>query len=121
MNPLVEEMKRYFGSGQMSEEEFIAHYGTPHQGSVPHSGRFPWGSGEDPYQGEENSFTFMDKVNMLKSKGWKETPENIKKEFGLSTKEYRMEKSIALDDIRMYNVARAKRLHASGHGYTDIR
>jgi hypothetical protein len=121
MNPLVEEMKKYFGSGQMSEEEFIAHYGTPHQGSIPHSGRYPWGSGDDPYQDEPNPFTFIDKVNRLKKNGWEETPENIEKEFNMTTKEYRMEKSIALDDIRMYNVARAKKLYASGHGYTDIR
>ena len=25
------------------------HYGTPHQGATPHSGRYKWGSGdEDP-------------------------------------------------------------------------
>lgn len=119
MSSLIEEMKSYFGSGKMSEEEFIAHYGIPHQGSVPHSGRYPWGSGEDSQQGGERSF--LEKIDSLKKTGWKETPENIKKDFNMTTKQYRMEKSIALDDIRMQNVARAKRLHASGHGYTDIR
>ena len=29
---------------------FLMHYGTPHQGSTPHSGRWPYGSGENPFQ-----------------------------------------------------------------------
>ena len=33
---------------EMSDEEYLAHYGTPR-----HSGRYPWGSGEDPYQHED--------------------------------------------------------------------
>ena len=64
MNPLVEEMKSYYGSGKMSNEEFIEHYGTPHVGMVPHSGRFPWGSGEDPDQGTPT--TFLERIEKLR-------------------------------------------------------
>lgn len=33
----------------MDKDELIIHYGTKH-----HSGRYPWGSGERPYQGNNN-------------------------------------------------------------------
>lgn len=60
------------------EEEYLAHYGTKR-----HSGRYPWGSGEDPYQHEPNygnnksDFAtpkeFLDDYERLKKAGVKET------------------------------------------------
>lgn len=94
-------------------EEMLMHYGMPRR-----SGRYPWGSGEDPYQ--HGSRDFLSRVEELKSQGWTETAENIKKEFGLTTKEYRNEKTIAKDQRRMYEVARAKSLQADGLGPTEI-
>lgn len=100
MNPVAEEMLE------------LMHYGIPRR-----SGRYPWGSGEDPYQRTRD---FLSRVEELKKQGWTETPENIKKEFGLSTKEYRNEKTIAKDQRRMTDVARAKSLAADGKGSTEI-
>lgn len=94
-------------------EEMLMHYGMPRR-----SGRYPWGSGEDPYQ--HGSRDFLSRVEELKSQGWTETAENIKKEFGLTTKEYRNEKTIAKDQRRMYEVARAKALSDKGYGPTEI-
>lgn len=37
----------------MRRNKFLAHYGTPHEGLTPHSGRYPWGSGDDPFQDEK--------------------------------------------------------------------
>ena len=34
------------------EDEIVKHYGTPR-----HSGRYPWGSGENPYQHEDGWLT----------------------------------------------------------------
>lgn len=91
----------------------IMHYGMPRR-----SGRYPWGSGEDPYQ---RSRDFLSRVEELKKEGWTETPENIKNTFGLTTKEYRNEKTIAKDQRRMYDVATAKRLREKdGLGATEI-
>ena len=45
MNPIAEEIESYLGSASMTDEEYLAHYGMPRR-----SGRYPWGSGEDPYQ-----------------------------------------------------------------------
>ena len=100
----------------MNNEEFIAHHGVGHLDGG-NSGRYPWGSGEDPYQSEKD---FLTKIDILKKRGWTETPENIEKEFGMKSTEYRRKKSICNNAIRMQNVARAKQLRASGHGASDI-
>lgn len=82
------------------------------------SGRYPWGSGDDPYQ--HGSRDLLGRIEELKKQGWKETPENIKKEFGLTTTQYRIEKSLAKDERRMLDVARAKSLKEDGKGATEI-
>ena len=113
MNPIAEEIESYIGSASMSDEEFLEHYGMPRR-----SGRYPWGSGDDPYQ---RSRDFLGRVEELKKKGWKETPENIKKEFGLTTTQYRTEKALAKDERRMTQVGTAKRLRdKEGLGATEI-
>ena len=112
MNPIADEIASYLGSANMSDEEFLKHYGIPRR-----SGRYPWGSGEDPYQ---RSNDFLGRIESLKKTGWKETPENIYKEFGLKTTEYRYAKSIAKDERRIYQVARAKSLKEDGLNNTEI-
>lgn len=112
MNPVAKEIASYIGSAQMSDEEFLEHYGMPRR-----SGRYPWGSGENPYQHGDD---FLSRVEELKKNGWKETPENIEKEFGMNTSQYRMEKSIASDDRRMYQVKEAKSLREDGLNNSEI-
>lgn len=82
----------------------LMHYGTPR-----HSGRYPWGSGKDPYQ---HSRDFLTRVESLKDSGMSET--QIAKEIGLSTTELRVQKSLALEERRSADVATAKRLRDSG-------
>lgn len=103
MNSVVEDIDSYLGCGSMTKEEYLEHYGMPRR-----SGRYPWGSGEDPYQ--HSGRDFLGRVEELKQKGWTETPENIKKEFGLITTQYRIEKSLAKDERRSLQVYTAKRL-----------
>ena len=112
MNPIAEEIESYQGCGSMTTNEFLEHYGMPRR-----SGRYPWGSGEDPYQHERD---FLSRVEELKATGWTETPENIKETFGLTTTQYRTEKALAKDERRMYDVARAKSLRDDGLGATEI-
>ena len=112
MNVIAEEIKSYIGSAQMSDEEFLEHYGMPRR-----SGRYPWGSGDDPYQHEPD---FLSRVEQLKAKGWQETPENIKKEFGLTTSQYRIEKSICNDERKALDIARAKSLKEDGLSTSEI-
>ena len=112
MNVIAEEIKSYIGSAQMSDEEFLEHYGMPRR-----SGRYPYGSGKDPYQHEPD---FLSRVEKLKAKGWEETSENIKKEFGLNSHQYRIEKSICIDERKALDIARAKSLKADGLNTSEI-
>lgn len=96
----------------MDDEEALMHYGVKRR-----SGRYPWGSGEDPYQHDRD---FLGRVEELKKNGWTETPENIKEEFGLTTTQYRIEKKICKDERRMQNIARAKSLRDDGLNTSEI-
>lgn len=111
MNYVAEEILSYYGVA--NDRSKLEHYGMPRR-----SGRYPWGSGDDPYQ--HGSVNFLSRVEELKKQGWTETPENIKKEFGLTTTQYRMEKAIAKDEERILKVARAKSLKEDGLGATEI-
>ena len=110
MNLVAEEMRAILNGEKISDE--LMHYGMPRR-----SGRYPWGSGEDPYQ---HGRDFLGRIEELKKNGWTETPENIKKEFGLTTTQYRTEKAIAKDERRALDVARAKSLKEDGLGATEI-
>ena len=90
----------------------LMHYGTPR-----HSGRYPWGSGGDPYQRTRD---LAGRIEQLKKEGWKETPENIQKEFGLTTTQYRAQKALASSMRRMDDVARAKSLKEDGLNNSEI-
>lgn len=94
------------------DEDVLMHYGMPRR-----SGRYPWGSGEQAYQRTRD---FISRVEELKKKGWEETPENIQKEFGLTTTQYRIEKKIAKDYRRTQDVARAKSLREDGLSNSEI-
>jgi len=93
-------------------EEILMHYGVPRR-----SGRYPWGSGEDPYQ---HGRDLIGRIDELKSKGWVENAENVRKEFGMGLKEYREEKSKARYERRLLDVARAKSLKEDGLTDTQI-
>ena len=66
MNKVAEEMRAILDG----DEDSLMHYGMPRR-----SGRYPWGSGEDPYQ---HGRDFLSRVEELKKQGWTETAENIK-------------------------------------------
>ena len=112
MNSIAEEMASYLGQADLTDEEFLAHYGMPRR-----SGRYPWGSGKDDYQ---HSMDFLGRIDKLKKQGWQETPENIERDFGLSVKEYRMEKSLCNNERRIYQVKRAKSLKEDGLSTSEI-
>lgn len=94
-------------------EDILFHYGIQRR-----SGRYPWGSGDKPYQ--HSSSDFLSRVEELKRNGWKETPENIREEFGLNTSQYRMEKSICTNERRAALVAKANSLKDDGLSNSEI-
>lgn len=81
-------------------DEILAHIGTPHVGSTPHSGRYKYGSGEQPYQ---NGFDFLARCNYLKDKGLSE--KEIADSMKLSTTQLRTQKSIAKNENQLAELA----------------
>lgn len=92
--------------------DILMHYGTPR-----HSGRYPWGSGKDPYQ---RTGDFLSRIELLKKEGWAETPDNIMKEFGMTTTQYRAEKGLAKNERRLLDQQMARSLSKDGLGSTEI-
>lgn len=111
MNPIAEEIESYLGSASMTDEEYLAHYGMPRR-----SGRYPWGSGQDPYQ---SSRDFLGRVEQMRKSGFTYTDENgkkwtgdnaIAKSLGYNSTDFRTVYAIAKDERRSDMVATAKRL-----------
>ena len=79
------------------------------------SGRYPWGSGDDPYQ---HSGDFLSRVQELKKTGMSET--DIAKNIGLTTTQLRTQISLAKDERRSLQVATAKGLREKGYSLNEI-
>lgn len=91
-------------------DDILIHYGMPRR-----SGRYPWGSGDNPYQ---HSGDFLARVQELKKQGL--TEKQIADAFGMSTTELRAQKSVASDEQRALKVATAKALREKGLSYMQI-
>ena len=108
MDSVLDEMRAVLEG----DTEWLMHYGTKF-----HSGRYPYGSGEDPYQ---HNGDFLTRVERLRKDGWTETAENVKKEFGMNLEDYRNEKAWASYTRREEQVAKAKSLRDKGLGPSAI-
>lgn len=108
MSSVLEEMQAVIDGNS----EYLMHYGTKF-----HSGRYPYGSGDDPYQ---HGGDFLTRVERLKKDGWKETAEGVQKEFGMKLEDYRNEKYWAEFTRREQNVVKAKNLRDKGLGNSAI-
>ena len=93
-----------------NRDDILMHYGIPRR-----SGRYPWGSGKEPYQ---HSGDFLGRVEELKEKGLSE--KEIADTIGLTTSHLRIQKSLAKDERRMLQVARVKSLREDGKSLSEI-
>lgn len=93
-----------------SEDLELFHYGTPR-----HSGRYPWGSGDNAYQ---RSLSFKGHVEKLRKQGLKDT--EIAKGMGMSTTELRKKISLADHEKKAYESAEALRLKQKGYSNSAI-
>lgn len=89
--------------------DYFMHFGTPR-----HSGRYPWGSGENPYQSDP----FLSKINQMKSEGKKET--EIAEAMNMSTTRLRSQIQIKKSQIRADLVQQAKSLKSDGLNTSEI-
>lgn len=108
MNPCVEEM-------------VLMHYGIKRR-----SGRYPWGSGDNPYQ---HNGDFLTRVEQLKNENFTFTDENgktytgdlaIAKSLGMNSTQFRAQISLAKEQRRAQRVAEAKALREKGYSLNEI-
>lgn len=88
----------------------LAHYGTPR-----HSGRYPYGSGKNPYQ---HGGDLESRVRELKLKGFSE--KEIADTIGMSTGELRTQLQLAKHERRNWETAKAKELREQGYSLQAI-
>lgn len=117
MNPIEKDIRAYFGIS--SNENILEHYGTKR-----HSGRYPWGSGDNPYQ---HSGDFLSRIEMLKKKGLSEKDiinainDTLPKEYQLSPTEFRVARSKAISLRKQSEYEQIKDLKDNkGLGWTEI-
>lgn len=94
-----------------NEKDELWHYGVKRR-----SGRYPWGSGEDPYQHE--SAIFLGKVDEYREKGLTNT--EIAREMGMSRKQLENEITLANKQIKQSRVNQAKTMKEDGHTNQEI-
>lgn len=121
-NPVANTIASYFGVVEQNKDEELEHYGMPRR-----SGRYPYGSGENPFQ---HSKDFLGRIKEMKDSdftwtdpetGEKFTGEKaIYKSMGLTSSEYRRQVSWANYEQRCIQVQTAKSLKEDGLGATEI-
>ena len=116
MNPIEKDLRSYFGI--TSESNILEHYGTKR-----HSGRYPWGSGDNPYQ---HSGDFLSRVEELKKKGLseKEILETINNslpdEYKMGPTEFRTARQKAGHDRKALEYDQIRALKDDGLGWKEI-
>ena len=92
------------------EEDILMHYGVKRR-----SGRYPWGSGENPYQ---HGGDFLARVEELQRLG--KTEKEIADELHLSTTDLRMQVRVAKHERRALQADRARSLREDGKTLDEI-
>ena len=94
-------------------EEYLMHYGTP-----KHSGRYPYGSGDNP--GQHGSADLLTRIDDLKKKGITSDKE-VAKALGMkSVTELRDQKAIIRAERRTIDFDRAKSMREDGKSFQAI-
>lgn len=91
-------------------EEMLMHYGIKKR-----SGRYPWGSGDNPYQ---HSGDFLSRVESLRKQGL--TEKEISSALGMTTTDLRMQVRVAKHERRALEADRARSLRDDGLSLNDI-
>lgn len=92
------------------QEDILMHYGVKRR-----SGRYPWGSGDNPYQ---HGGDFLSRVEELQRLGKSE--KEIAQEMGLSTTDLRMQVRVAKHERRALQADRARSLRDDGKTLDEI-
>lgn len=93
------------------EKDELLHYGVKRR-----SGRYPYGSGEDPYQHEGRKF--LAEIDAYREKGLNNT--EIAREMGISRKQLENEITIVNNQIKQSMINQAKSMYADGKSKSEI-
>ena len=116
MNPIEKDLRSYFGI--TAESNILEHYGTKR-----HSGRYPWGSGDNPYQ---HSGDFLSRVEELKKKGLSEKEiletinDSLPDEYKMGLTEFRTARQKAGHDRKALEYDQIRALKDDGLGWKEI-
>lgn len=117
MNPIEKDIKFFYGVDD--ETDSLEHYGTKR-----HSGRYPWGSGENPYQ---RSGDFLSRVEELEKSGKFTEKElvaqinaTLPEEYRMSTTEFRYARKVAANQRRALQYDQVRALREDGFGWVEI-
>ena len=102
-------MSEYLGVEYIAND-ILAHYGTKR-----HSGRYPWGSGDNPYQ---HSGDWLSRIDQMRRDGMSE--KDIADGEGMSIKDLRAYESIAKQHRKVDDLARIRSLQADGLNNSEI-
>jgi DNA-binding NarL/FixJ family response regulator len=89
--------------------DILMHRGIPHDGPIPHSGRFPYGSGED---------SFYSQYRQMHKDGL--TDGEIADKLGMTLLELRARRSYAKELETQHRIIEVRRMHEHGESNTYI-
>ena len=96
-------------------ENELTHYGTPHDGFIPHSGRYEYGSGENPYQ---KAGSFLAAYEEAKRQGMSDKDFYTSRQMTAS--EFRAKRSNDRASARDWYIRKARRLSREGWSNSAI-
>lgn len=114
---LYDEHGVFMPDAEEDVDKRLMHYGTPR-----HSGRYPWGSGDNPYQRNASFLGQVEKLRSMKDANGKKlySEKQIAEGMNMNTSELRKKISLANAENRAYLSAEAKRLKAKGMSTSAI-
>lgn len=95
--------------------EDIEHVGRPHDGYIPHSGRYPYGSGKTP---DQHDFSFLAQRDKYKRDGMSE--KDIANAFGLTVRQLRSRVTLENAKRTMVRAAAIRSLKDQGLNNIEI-
>lgn len=104
-------MRHYVDYKENRMDDLLKHYGTPRK-----SGRYPWGSGEDPFQSE--GWRFLNNVDKYRESGLSE--KEIAAKMGLPITTLRSKITLANKEVTNIKKSLVDEYHRSGMTNIDI-
>lgn len=109
---MSDEYESFKACEELEDSLYLEHYGTPR-----HSGRYPWGSGKNPYQ--HDSADWLARVDQLRARKNMDDRQ-IAKEMGCTINQLRAWESVAKNERKNANITWCKNLSKEGKTIAEI-